>query len=167
MHWINGVLRYMRKCDSFVWDYYGLVHILGILFSENMLKNGGSKAAEIRVSRAARDTLFTTFEFIRENSELMAIVPAKNRREANPLPTPNASIPPGKSSVSTEVRTAHSQTNAARTHGHARLRGGEGSTTAEIGAGLASGRPYHPHRLWLPSHWFDWSVFYVRDGDGE
>ena len=92
--WIIGVLRFMRKYDSSVWGYYGLGHNLGILFAEIMPKTSGSKAAEIRVTRAARDALFATYESIRENPELMATVPAKNRREVNLPPSPNASIPP-------------------------------------------------------------------------
>ena len=84
----------MRKYDSSVWGSYGLGHNLGILFAEIMPKTTGSKATEIRVTRAARDVLFAAYESIRENPELMATVPAKNRREVNLPPSPNASIPP-------------------------------------------------------------------------
>ena len=45
-----------------------------------MLKTIGSKAAEIRVSRAARDGLFAIYESIRENSKLMDAVPQKTGR---------------------------------------------------------------------------------------
>ena len=123
--WINGVLRFMRKYDSSVWGYYGLGHNLGILFAEIMPKTTGSKAAEIRVTRAARDVLFAAYESILENLELMATVPAKNRPEVNLLPSPNASIPPRNPHSSTQVGAAHSQTNPERAYGQAHSRGGE------------------------------------------
>ena len=66
----------MRKYDSSVWGCYGLGHILGILFAEIMPKTTGSKVAEIRVTCAARDVHFAAYESIRENPELMTIVPA-------------------------------------------------------------------------------------------
>ena len=44
-------------------------------------------------------------------TELMAIVSAKIRPEVNPLPSRNASTPPGNPLSSTQVGAAHSQTN--------------------------------------------------------
>ena len=118
--WINGVLRFMQKYDSSVWGCYDLGHSLGVLFAEIVPKNTGSKAAEIRVTRAARDAPFAAYESIRENPELMATVPAKNRPEVNLLPGPNASIRPGNPHSSTQVGAAHSQTNPERAYGQAR-----------------------------------------------
>ena len=136
MKWINGVSRFIQKYDSSVWGYYGLEHILGILFAETMAKTIGSKAAEIRVTRAARDVLFAVYESIRENSELMDKVPAKNRPDVNFLSSPNASIPTGNLHSPTQVRAAHSQPHSERAYGQAHSRGGEASTTTEIGTGL-------------------------------
>ena len=81
--WINGVSRFIRKYDSSVWGYYGLGHSLGILFTEIIPKTFGSKAGEIRVTRAARDALFAVYQSIREKSELMDTVSAKNRPDVN------------------------------------------------------------------------------------
>ena len=112
--------------------------------AEIMPKTTGSKAAEIRVNRAARDVLFAAYESIRKNPELMATVPAKNRPEVNLLPSPNASIPPGNPHSCTHVGAAHSQTNPERAYGQAHSRGGEANTTTEIDTGLALVGPYGP-----------------------
>ena len=109
-----------------------------------MPRTAGSKAAEIRVTCAARDVLFAAYESIRENPELMATVPAKNRLEVNLLPSPNASIPPGNPYSSTQVGAAHSQKKPERTYGQAHSRGGEANTTTEIDTGLALVGPYGP-----------------------
>ena len=131
-----------------------------------MPKTTGSKAAEIRVTRAAPDALFAAYESIRENMELMATVPAKNRLKVNLLHIPNASIPPGNPHSSTYVGAANSQTNPERAYGQAHSRGGEANTTTEIDTGLALVGPYGPY-LWLPKGWFDWSLFHLGDTDGE
>ena len=96
-----------------------------------------SKAAEIRVTRAARDVLFAAYESISENPELMATVPAKNRSEVNLLPSPNASIPTGNPHSSPQVGAGHSQTNPERAYGQAHSRGGEANTSTAIDTGLA------------------------------
>ena len=131
----------------------------------------GSKAAEIRVTRAASDALFAAYESIRKNSELMATLPAKNRPEVNPLPTLNASIPPGNPHSSTEVGAAHSQTNPERAYGwpfradlkQIRLQ----RLTLVWLWWVRVHSPYGPHRLLLPNCWCDWSVFRAGDSDGE
>ena len=133
--WISGVSRFILKYDS-VWGLYGLGHILGILFAEIMPQTVGSKAAEIRATRAARDALFAVYECIRENSELMDTVPAINWPDVNFLPSSNASIPTGNPPSLTQVRAAHSQTHPERAYGQAHSRGGEANTTTEIGTGL-------------------------------
>ena len=120
-----------------------------------MPKTTGSKAAVIRVTRASRHVLLAAYDSIRENPELMAIVPAKNRPEVIPLPSPNASIPPGNPHSSTQVGAAHSQTNPERANGQAHSRGGEANTTTEIDTGPALVGPYGPYLLWLPNVWFD------------
>ena len=97
----------MQKYDSSVWGCYGLGHNLGILFAEIMPKTTGSKAAEIRVTRASRDVHFAAYESFCEIPKLMTIVPAKTGPEVNPLPSPNASIPPGNPHSSTQVGAAH------------------------------------------------------------
>ena len=157
----------MRKYDLSVWGHYGLGHNLGILFAEIMPKTTGLKAAEIRVTRAARDVLFAAYKSISENPELMSTVPAKNRPEVNLLPSPNASIPPGNPHSSSEVGAAHAQTNPERTYGQAHSRGGEANTTTHIDTGLALVGLYGPYRLWLPNGWFDCSVFRLGDTNGE
>ena len=127
-----------------------------------MPKTIGSKAAEIRVTRAARDARFAVYESIRENSELMDTVSAKNMPDGNFLPSPNASIPTGNPHSPTQVRAAHSQPHPERAYGHAHSRGGEANTTTEIGTGLELVGPYGPYRLW-----FDWSVFHLGDTDSQ
>ena len=124
-----------------------------------------SKAAEIRITRTARDALFAAYESIRENSELMDTVSAKNRPDVNFLPSPNTSIPTGNPHSPTQVRAAYSQPHPERAYGHAHSRGGEANTTTEIGTDLDLVGPYGPYRQWLLNGWFDWSVFHLGDSD--
>ena len=132
-----------------------------------MPETGGSQVAQIRVTRTARDALFAAYESIRENSELMATVPARNRPEVNPVLTLNASSPRENTRFSTEVGAGNSQTSPKRTYGQEHSRGGEANKTTESDTGPALAGPYGPYRLWLPHCRFDWSVFHVWDSDGE
>ena len=130
-------------------------------------KTIGWKAAEIRVTRTARDALCAIYESIRENSELMDTFSAKNIPDVNFLPNPNASIPKGNPHSPTQVRAAHSQPHPERANGLAHSRGGEANTTTEIDTGLELVGPYGPYRRWLPNGWFDWSVFHFGDSDSQ
>ena len=133
---INAVSRFIRKYDSSACGYYGLGHILDILFPEIIPKTIGSKAAEIRVTRAARDALFAVYESICENLELMDTFPAKNKPDINFLPSPNASMPARNPHSPTQVSAAHSQPHPKRAYGQAHSPGGDANTTTEIGTGL-------------------------------